>query len=262
MGDRTDLGDRMKRYEEPYRHTLPRRVYTVTRVDGRAFHSYLRGCERPYDTVFMAQMDEVAQALCKEISGARFAYVQSDEISVLSTDFGSHGTEPWFGGDLAKHLSLAAAVASATLTRLRPVTAQGSPIATFDARVFTLADPVEVANYFLWRQKDAVRNSISMTAQTHFSPRRLHGVNTDQMQEMLWHEARVNWNDQPDGFKRGRVVFREVYVEQEAQVAESTPKVRLVRSRWVAKDAPHFAAEPGNWLASMVPPLPSLWVQP
>lgn len=234
------LGDRMKRYEEPTHVVLPRRTYWVIRVDGRAFHSYLRGAARPFDETFMADMDATAVALCDEISGSVFAYIQSDEISVLVTDFATQQTEPWFGGVLAKVVSVSASVATATLNARRGTTAQ------FDARVFTVADPVEVANYFIWRQRDCVRNSISMTAQAHFSPKQLHGVNSGQMQEMLWSQKDINWNDYPDGCKRGRVVVkesgeREITFTHKRTGAEQT--VTAMRSWWSAIPAPHFTTE-------------------
>src|SRR5262245_7521451 len=118
--DRTGLGKRMKRYEAASQTVLPRRTYTIVRVDGKAFHSYLRDGQRPYDETFMAHMDQVAIALCEEISGAVFAYAQSDEISVLIVDFQSPGTEPWFAGEVQKIVSISAAVATAALGALRP----------------------------------------------------------------------------------------------------------------------------------------------
>src|SRR5258708_3734236 len=117
--DSTELGDRMKGYEEPSRFTLPRRTYTICRVDGRAFHSYLRQAEKPFDQIFMNQMDHVASVLCEEMMGAAFAYAHSDEISVLLTDFGSVHAEPWFGGTVQKMASIAAATATAVLNRDR-----------------------------------------------------------------------------------------------------------------------------------------------
>src|SRR5690242_17305079 len=105
--DRTSLGDRMKEYEWAYRYVLPRRTYTILRVDGRAFHNLTKGLDRPYDERFMDIMDTVAYELCQEIQGARLAYVQSDEISVLYTDFDAPGTQAWFGGVLAKQLTSA-----------------------------------------------------------------------------------------------------------------------------------------------------------
>lgn len=256
MTDSTALGDRMKRHEAVHRAVLPRRTYAVLRVDGRAFHSYLRGAQKPYDEGFMADMDHVAETLCNEISGAVLAYTQSDEISVLVTDFASAGTQPWFGGVVAKWTSIAASIATAELNARRP-----GRRALFDARVFTLADPVEVANYLIWRQRDAVRNSISMAAQARFSHRQLHGVNTGRMQELLWSEHGINWNNYPDGCKRGRVTVRNVgerpveYVDKRTSEAVRTT---AVRSWWETTGAPHFTAEPDGWLAQTIPAMPTL----
>lgn len=256
MSDSTALGDRMKGYEAVHRAVLPRRTYALLRLDIRAAHSYLRGCERPFDEQFMADVDAVAEALCAEISGAVFAYTQSDEISVLVTDFASLQTQPWFGGVVAKVLSISAALATAVLNERRP-----GKRALFDSRVFTLADPVEVANYFIWRQRDAVRNSISMAAQSVFSHKRLHGVSSGGMQELLFTEAGINWNDYPDACKRGRVAIRKVgeqpveYVDRRTQAAVRTT---AVRSWWETSAAPHFTAEPGGWLAGIIPALPTL----
>lgn len=260
--DSSALGDRMKGYEEAARFTLPRRTYTIVRVDGRAFHSLLRHAERPFDAGFMAVMDETAAALCKEMAGAVFAYCQSDEISVLLTDFGSVHCEPWFGGGVQKMASIAAATSTAYFNYDGPWHAEVQHTrATFDARVFTIPDPVEVANYFLWRQRDCVRNSVSMAAQAHFSHKRLQGLSGGQMQELLWSEKRVNWNDYPDGAKRGRICQRvtapeEVTYTDRRTQAEHT--VQAVRSRWVSAAAPHFKAEAGTFLADVIPSLPSL----
>jgi tRNA(His) 5'-end guanylyltransferase len=246
----------MKRHEAAHRAVLPRRTYTVLRVDGRAFHNYLRGAAKPFDEAFMADMDAVAEALCAEITGSVFAYTQSDEISILATDFATEQTEPWFGGVVAKQLSISAALATAVLNERRP-----GHRALFDARVFTLSDPVEVANYFLWRQRDCVRNSISMAAQAHFSHKRLNGVNGGGMQELLWSEAGVNWNDYPDGCKRGRISVRhtgERLVEYVDKRSNETMRTTALRSWWQTDAAPHFTAEPGSWLAETIPAMPRL----
>lgn len=237
MSDNTPIGDRMKRYERAYQHYLPRRSYTVMRLDGRAFHTYLRGAEKPFDMTFISEMNVMTQWLCVDVQGAQFAYVQSDEISILLTDFATTQTEPWVGGRVDKMVSLAAGGASAYLSRLR----QNHPgLPTFDCRVFPLSDPVEVANYFIWRQKDAVRNSIQMVGQTYFSPKELHGKSTDEVQDMLFKEKGVNWNDTDPGCKRGRVVVRDDV------------------EGWSTMAAPHFVAEPGTFLARSIPRLPTL----
>lgn len=262
--DKTALGDRMKAYEHVNRYMLPRRTYSLVRVDGRGFSRFLKDAQRPFDDHVIESMNQVAQALCKEMSGAVFAFTQSDECSVLLTDFGSTGTQPWFDGVIQKIVSIAASTATIAFNEAygRP---HGGKRAMFDARVFTIPDPVEVANCFLWRQRDCVRNSISMAAQAHFSHKRLHGVNTDQMQELLWSEKGVNWNDYPAGAKRGRVTVRRtgerdvVYTDRRTQQECSTV---ALRSWWETQDAPHFTANPGDFLADSIPPLPSLTKDP
>jgi tRNA(His) 5'-end guanylyltransferase len=241
----------MKEYEAVTLFVLPRRTYTILRVDGRAFHTYLRDAEKPFDMSFVADMGSVAQALCEEITGTVFAYAQSDEISLLITDFGRPDTQPWFGGVVQKMVSVAASVATARLNQMRP---SGST-ALFDARVYTIPDPVEVANYFLWRQRDTVRNSISMAAQAHFSHKELQGVNGGEMQDMLFTQKNINWNDYPDSTKRGRVCTREVYITDVTYTDGRTQEevtVAAQRSRWVMQDAPHFTSNPLEWLATMV----------
>ena len=265
--DSSALGDRMKGYEAATRYVLPRRTYTICRVDGRAFHSLLRRAAKPFDYEFMAAMDRTAAALCKEMMGAVFAYCHSDEISVLLTDFGSIHCEPWFGGTIQKMASLAASVATVefnyTAATFGSSLVENIPNfrATFDARVFTIPDPIEVANYFVWRQRDCVRNSVAMAAQAHFSHKRLHGLNGGQMQELLWSEKGVNWNDYPDGAKRGRVCLRVTAPEEVTYTDKRSGEkntVEAIRSRWASEAAPHFKAEAGSFLAEDIPSLPAI----
>lgn len=202
------LGDRMKgQYENRTRYMLPRRTYTIVRVDGKAFHSYTRQCDKPFDKAITAAMDSVAELLCCEMQGSRLAYVQSDEISVLLTDFATVSTEAWFDGNVQKIVSVAASYASMVFNS-SIVAAGYPPAAVFDARVFTIPDPIEVENYFIWRQQDATRNSIQSVAQAHFSHKSMHGLNTSQLQERLFTEKGINWSDLPTAEKRGRCIVR------------------------------------------------------
>lgn len=213
LSDRNDpLGERMKRYEFVTRHYLPRRTYTLIRVDGRAFHTFTRGMERPFDARISKAIDQVGIALAKEFSGARFTFQQSDEVSILLTDFDDIHTEPMFGGVLQKLCSTASAIATGEFLGFYPECHLGGGFPTFDARVWQIPDPTEVENYFIWRQQDATRNSIQMVGQTYFSQRELHGVSTSEIQEKLWSEHQVNWNDYSDGFKRGRVSLKTEYM--------------------------------------------------
>lgn len=217
------LGDRMKCYEDAYRVYLPRRLPVIIRVDGRAFHTFTRGFKRPFDSVLSAVMIKTAEALCKEISGAKLAYIQSDEISILVTNDDTTETQPWFDNNLQKLASLSSSVATKEfnwtfqqvvlhMARENPNTELNPYMekigrATFDARAFILP-PSEVTNYFIWRQQDATRNSIQMTARSVYSHKELQNKNTSDLQDMLM-EKGINWNDYEAHQKRGACVVKE-----------------------------------------------------
>jgi tRNA(His) 5'-end guanylyltransferase len=200
------LGDRMKeRYENRTRYYLPRRSFAVVRVDGKSFHTFTRNCAKPFDHALMDAIDGTAAIMCSEMEGAVLAYTQSDEISVLLCDFKKQDSQGWFDYNLQKICSVSAALATAGFNRLYkpPV---GEP-ALFDARVFSIADPVEVMNYFIWRQKDAERNSLQMAAQALYSHKDLHGKKCPHLHELL-HAKSLNWNDYTAREKRGGFIVR------------------------------------------------------
>lgn len=193
----------MKRqYEDRTRVMLPRRTYTILRADGKSFHSYTRQCEKPHDELLANAMDLATLALCREAQGSAFGYVQSDEISVLLTDFATITTDAWFDANLQKMVSVAASVVTYAFNAFAGAHFRGA--AHFDCRAFTIPDPIEVENYFIWRQQDASRNSIQSLAQAHFSPKQMHGLNVNELQELLMREKGLNWNDLPTAQKRGR----------------------------------------------------------
>ncbi len=174
------IGDRMKQYyEDRTRAFLPRRTYTIIRLDGKAFHTYTKGLIRPFDEQLMNDMDETACFLCKNIQGAKFAFVQSDEISILLTDFEELTTDAWFDGNIQKIVSVSASLGTAKFNELRP-----NKLAFFDSRVFTIPSNIEVENYFIWRQQDFTRNSIYTVAKSLYSHKQLEGIDSNVQQEM------------------------------------------------------------------------------
>jgi tRNA(His) guanylyltransferase len=246
MRQKTDtLGDRMKRYENVTRYSLPPRTYTILRVDGRAFHTWTKKLKRPYDKDFMACMDATAIALCGAISGSQFAFAQSDEISLLATDFADIKTQAWFDGVIQKWASVAASVAT-TAFNFQATMWGWKGDATFDARVFTIPDPVEVENYFIWRQKDAVRNSVTMLAQAYASHKQLQGKDVPARHEIIY-EAGDNWAKHPANFKHGRII-RHLSVPE---VMESSRDRRLPAEMKVAA----LEERSSNWIVDTETPV-------
>jgi tRNA(His) guanylyltransferase len=204
--DRSSIGDRFKRYEQVTDIYLTKRTPVIARVDGRAFHTLTRGLDKPFSIHFFEAMGKAALALCNEIQGCKLAYFQSDEISLLITDYDTIQTEAWFDYRLQKMCSIAAQSANEGFNKEIAFWMGPGRDAQFDARFFNVPEN-DVVNYFIWRQRDAVRNSLSGFAQSNFSHNELQNKNSADMHEML-HQKGLNWNDLPTIQKQGATVVR------------------------------------------------------
>ena len=232
--DRTTLGDRMKNnYENITRYYLTRRMPVIIRIDGRAFHTFTRGFKKPFDDILVNTMQDTMKYLCENIQGCVFGYTQSDEISLVLTDYAEITTDAWFGNNLQKMCSVSASMATLAFNKFFSEQVQdfmydccdefGDDVlpekqndyelahnvyfkklhtAMFDSRVFTIPKE-EVCNYLIWRQQDATRNSIQSVGQANFSQKELHGKSCNNIQDMLMLQKGINWNDYSTTLKRG-----------------------------------------------------------
>lgn len=241
----------MKLYEsaEAGRRLMPL-LPILARIDGRTFHSFTRGMNRPYDERFSRCMVSATRHLMRE-TNACMGYTQSDEITLAwhSTDMRS---QVWFDGRVSKMVSQLAAHATLAfylaVEELLPDYAHRMP--TFDARVWSVPNRTEGANVFLWREWDATKNSISMAAQAHYSHAALHGKSGAEKQDML-HANGINWNDYPAFFKRGTFIQRRTvstpFTAAELQslppkhAARTDPGLTVERSVLSELDMPPFA---------------------
>lgn len=271
-----ELGNRMKEnYENRTRYFLPRRTFTILRLDGKAFHTYTKGLKKPFDNGLSEDIDNAIIAMLPQIQGSVFAYTQSDEISILLTDFATPQTDTWFDGNIQKICSVASSIMTAEFNKKRLLRIgrfiddvaeeknvtniiDTQDLAYFDCRAFTIPDRVEVMNYFRWRQQDCIRNSVSMVAQVNYSHKELHGKSQSMMHEML-HQKGVNWTtDFTDEEKNGRVVIKETYsVPRVSFDIESIPITigpadPVQRTRWLSKGAWVFTKDEGK-LLQMIP---------
>jgi tRNA(His) guanylyltransferase len=229
------LGDRMKEnYEFVSQTKLLRRTPVIIRLDGKAFHSFTKGMERPFDERLINTMQETTQYLVKNIEGCEFGYTQSDEISLLLTDYKKIATEAWFDYKVQKICSIAASMCTVFFDNFfqnnmcseeailemseknGKLTDFSDRIAFFDARCFNIPKD-EVVNYFIFRQQDCTRNSIQMVGQANFSHKQLHKKSCDEIQEMLFSQKGINWNDIPTYQKRGTVVYKRNVVTEMKQ---------------------------------------------
>ena len=240
MPIRDDLGTRIKEYyENVYRFGLTRRTPVAIRIDGKAFHTFTRGFQKPFDEVLVKSMQRTMKYLCENIQGCKLGYTQSDEITLILTDYDTLTTDAWFGYEIQKMCSIAASMATMAFNKffdeevdmwgrktfecfwdeggydpekisfaqsdMDLVDAYDKALrkgAMFDARVFNIPKE-EVTNLIYWRQLDAARNSIQMVGQANFSHNELQNKSCNMIQEMLMTEKEINWNDLPTHLKRG-----------------------------------------------------------
>jgi tRNA(His) 5'-end guanylyltransferase len=227
--NKDSLGDRMKEnYENRAKTYLVRRMPVIIRLDGKAFHSFTKGFKRPYDEIFHNAMNSTLQYLCENIQGCKFGYTQSDEITLVLTDYDTLTTDGWFDYAVQKMSSVSASMATLAFNKyllasvseyendymeawnrnqeeekyINNLVAAVNKGAMFDARCFNIPEE-EVVNCLIWRQQDATRNAIQMLGQCNFSHKELNGKSQNDIQDMLMLQKGINFNDMPIEFKRG-----------------------------------------------------------
>lgn len=223
-----ELGKRMKTYYEQIPQTkLMRRTPVAIRIDGKAFHTFTRNFDKPFDEILVNSMYDTMKYLCENIQGCVLGYTQSDEITLILVDYKKLNSSAWFDYEVQKMCSIAASMATMAFNRYfiknsentrrrlnnafaitekedKYLTALESGLnnAMFDARCFNIPRE-EVTNLLYWRQVDAARNSIQMVARAYFSHAECQDKNTTALQEMLFQKYGINWNDYPVNLKRG-----------------------------------------------------------
>lgn len=180
----------------------------MVRIDGKSFHTWTRGLERPYSEPLQNLFDDVTGYLVSA-SNAVIGYTQSDEISLVLWNYEKPDSQIMFDGNVAKLTSVLASMATARFNQLAPLhlPQKAESLAVFDCRVWNVPNAEEAINCLVWRELDATRNSIQMAVQALYSQKQLHKKNTSEMQEMIFQKG-INWNDYPARFKRGAYLKR------------------------------------------------------
>lgn len=288
MGNKkTSLAARMKGYENIPRSYLTRRVPVIVRLDGKAFHTFTRGMRKPFDPVLTQAMQQTMKYLCENIQGCVFGYTQSDEITLVLTDYATIKTDAWFGYNVQKMTSIAASMATLAFNkafresyedwtldegiripmdtlrrdpafqpseetlRLEKLYPSKFDMVVFDARVFSIPKD-EVCNCLIWRQQDATRNSIEAVGQAHFSQSRLHGKTCNEIQEMLWSEKGINWNGIPTESKRGSCCVKRLLDTLMEDPRHPGQQVTVTRRRWVIDREPPIFTQDRAYIEALL----------
>lgn len=277
MSVHDELGKRMKSfYEEIPKTKLMRRVPVAIRIDGKAFHTFTKGFQKPFDEVLIKSMQDTMKYLCENIQGCVLGYTQSDEITLILVDYKKLTSSAWFDYEVQKVCSIAASMATIAFNKyfseninseycvfndelldngdfnpnykneylidLYAMHVKASyKGAMFDARCFNIPKE-EVANLIYWRQLDATRNSIQMVGQANFSHKELQNKSCNQIQDMLMTQKGINWNDLPSYQKRGSCCIKEEYCFDDS-----------IRSRWIVdNDIPIFKGNNRKYIEDLI----------
>lgn len=286
-----ELGKRMKTfYEQIPKAKLMRRTPVIIRIDGKAFHTFTKGFERPFDEILIKTMQETTKYLCENIQGCVLGYTQSDEISLVLVDYQRLESAAWFDYEIQKMCSVAASMATMAFNKFfkeyvdeaykeasfnQAFGWEGNFVckedylkalkekydvyysrinqAMFDARVFNIPKE-EVTNCIYWRQLDAARNSVQMVGQANFSHKELHCKTCSNIQDMLMEQKGINWNDFPTYQKRGACVIKEEYVLESGTKEENGEgTAKEIRTRWIIdKEIPLFKGEGRQYIEKLV----------
>lgn len=230
-----NLHERMKQYEAVSQTYLMRRTPVIIRLDGVAFHTFTKDFDRPYDEVFHNVMNSVTHYLVDSIQGCVLGYTQSDEISLVLQDYKKLDTDAWFGYNVQKLVSVSAKMATARFNRLfnRYISFLSDDESKryreailenigFDSRCWNLPFE-EVNNYLIDRQQDAENNSINLLAQQYYPQKELDGIKSNELQNKLFTEQGINWNDLPYKQKRGYLALPKNYPINETPIFSKEP---------------------------------------
>jgi len=272
-----DLGCRMKTfYEQIPKIKLMRRCPVAIRIDGRAFHTFTRGFQRPFDEVLIKSMQETMKYLCENIQGCVLGYTQSDEITLILVDYKKLTSSAFFDYKVQKICSIAASMATMAFNEsfskiysklYRDKIEHGENVdeliktyafkagkAMFDARCFNIPKE-EVTNLIYWRQLDASRNSIQMVGQANFSHKELQNKSCNDIQDMLMTQKSINWNYLPTYQKRGSCCVRnKIVIESDGVMATAQLRdTSKSENEWIIDtDIPIFKGEGRAYIDSLV----------
>lgn len=195
--------------------------YIIIRVDGKGFHKFSDeyGFAKPNDARALSVMNRAANAMLGNFPDIQMAYGDSDEYLFLLRKL----------CDLfqRREMKLVSTFALFMLVHYmmewnkefpeKPLHSGRLP--TFDARAVVYPNAAIVRDYFSWRQADCHINNLYNTSfwlliqkcnmSAHDAQVYLLGTVSSEKNEILFSKCGINYNNEPEMFKKGTVIVRE-----------------------------------------------------
>ncbi|KAF2820152.1 Thg1-domain-containing protein [Ophiobolus disseminans] len=206
-------------FEQP--DNLLANTWIVVRIDGRGFSKLTTRYEfvKPNDRNAADLMNAAAEAVMKELPDLVLAYGNSDEYSFV------------FHKDCAlfeRRASKLTTTITSTFTsyyvflwsQYFPDKPLAPPLPSFDGRAVCYPSDFNLRDYMSWRQVDCHINNLYNTTfwalvqqggmDARDAEQRLSGTVSSDKNEILFKEFGINYNNEPECFKKGTVLYRDV----------------------------------------------------
>ncbi|KAJ4271535.1 tRNA-His guanylyltransferase [Fusarium torreyae] len=195
-------------------------TWIVVRVDGRGFTKMCAkyGFEKPNDRRALDLMNAAAKAVVTELPEITIAYGVSDEYS-----FVFHKACTLFERRASKLVSTVVSTFTANYvyswSTYFPDSPLSPPLPSFDGRAVCYPSVQNLRDYMSWRQVDCHINNLYNTSfwsliqlgglDNKEAERTLAGTLAADKNEILFSRFSINYNNEPEMFKKGSVIFRD-----------------------------------------------------
>ncbi|XP_013188891.1 probable tRNA(His) guanylyltransferase [Amyelois transitella] len=198
--------------------TLLPNAWIIVRLDGKCFHKFaeVHKFSKPNDLRALQLMNYAAFSVLKEFNDILMAFGQSDEYSFV---FKKHTTV--YKRRAAKLLTTVNSKFSSSYVYywskfFGDQSLKYPPI--FDGRIVLYPSEENLIDYMKWRQADVHINNLynttfwNLVLKGNLTPleaeKRLSGTVSADKNEILFKEFNINYNNEPEVFKRGTLLLR------------------------------------------------------
>ncbi|PMD16417.1 tRNAHis guanylyltransferas-like protein Thg1 [Hyaloscypha hepaticicola] len=227
----------VKAFEQP--DLLLPNTWIVVRIDGRGFHKFSNkySFEKPNDRRALDLMNAAAKAVMTELPDIVIAYGISDEYS-----FVFHKSCALFERRSSKLVTTIVSTFTAYYVHLWasffPETPLSAPLPSFDGRAVQYPSVQNLRDYMSWRQVDCHINNLYNTTfwaliqigglDAKSAEKELAGSLAADKNEILFSKFKINYNNEPEIYKKGSVVFRDI---AQSKTQEENDRKRRAKAR-------------------------------
>lgn len=238
------LKDRVNSYQTIYSQKIMPRLPIVITINGRSFRRITSKIEKPFSLEFLNVMCATMVKLCHEIEGAVFAYMFSDEITIIVRNDQSLETQAWFQNDIQAMVSVSASIATLefnSAAKSCDLLLIGEP--TFVSNVFAVPNLTEAANVIVCKQQLAQHRSLTSAVLHELTKKYgddaidiLQNRTSEEKEELL-QEYGIHFNSYPTAYRRGVACYR-------APTVVHSKDGQVIKNKWVVNtELPIFAKD-------------------